>query len=144
MYTLFAMETYTTSAINLRSLLRLAPLAGLTAAVINALIFFAGSAAGAFPATVLTPGGEPLSVVPVIISSFVPALLGGLLLALLNRFTRQPLRIFTIVTVLVVLFSVYSPFSLVGAPPLMIALLELMHLVVAGVVLYIFSRYARH
>lgn len=77
---------------------------------------------------------------PVLVASFVPAIAGGLVLALLNRFTKRPLRIFTIITLLILVLSFMSPLSIPGAPVSMIVILELMHVVVVGVVLMAFNR----
>lgn len=129
--------------INARKLLSLAPLAGLIAAVLNAILFLIGSSTGAIPADFIIPNaGQPLTLVPVLVASFVPAIAGGLVLALLNRFTKRPLRIFTIITLLILVLSFMSPLSIPGAPVGMIVILELMHVVVVGVVLIAFNRLA--
>ena len=137
------MTTLTTTSVNTRKLLTAAPLAGLVAAVINAVLFYIGTATGAIPADLIIPNaGKPLTVIPVIIASFVPAIAAGLVLALLNRFTKRPLRIFNIIAVILLLFSFSSPFSIPGVPVGMIIMLNLMHIVVAGAVLVAFNRLA--
>lgn len=135
------MTTLTANSVNSRKLLSLVPLAGLIAAVINAVLFYIGTATGAIPNNVIIPdAGQPLTIVPVLVASFVPVIVGGLLLALLNRFTKQPFRIFSIIAVIVLALSFFSPFSIPGAPISMIVILELMHVVVVSVVLTTFSR----
>ena len=135
------MTTLTTTSGNSQKLLSLAPLAGLIAAVINAVLFYIGIATGAIPDTVIIPNaGQPLTIVPVLVASFAPAIVGGLVLALLNRFTKQPFRIFTVIAVIVLALSFFSPFSIPGAPIGMIVILELMHVVVVAVVLITFNR----
>jgi len=137
------MTTLTTTSVNTRKLLTLAPLAGLIAAAINAVLFYIGTATGAIPANLIIPNaGQPLSIVPVIVASFMPTIVAGLLLALLNRFTKQPLRIFNIIAIIVFVLAFFSPFSIPGAPVGMIVILELMHVVVTGVVLVAFNQYA--
>ncbi len=137
------MTTLTTASVNIRKLLTLAPLAGLIAAAINAVLFYIGTATGAIPANLIIPNaGQPLSIVPVIVASFMPTIVAGLLLALLNRFTKQPLRIFNIIAIIVFVLAFFSPFSIPGAPVGMIVILELMHVVVTGVVLVAFNQYA--
>ena len=124
------------------SFVRLGFLAGLVAAVINAVLFFIGSSMGAFPPTVIIPNsGQPLTLVPVLVSSILPAILAGLLLALLNRFTKQPLRIVNIIAVVFLMLSFAGPFSIPGAPISMIVFLNLMHVVVVGAVLTAFNRF---
>lgn len=137
------MTTLTTSLINTRKLLSLAPLAGLIAAVLNAILFLIGSSTGAIPADFIIPNaGQPLTIVPVLVSSFLPAVAGGLLLAVLNRFTKRPLRIFTIITLAILVFSFIGPLGIPSAPVGLIVILELMHVVVVGVVLTVFNRLA--
>ena len=135
------MTTLTTTSVNNRKLLTVVPMAGLIAAVINAALFYIGTATGAIPNNVIIPNaGQPLTIVPVLVASFLPVIVGGLLLALLNRFTRQPFRIFTIISIIVLALSFFSPFSIPGAPIGMIVILELMHVVVVAVVLITFNQ----
>lgn len=137
------MTTLTTTSVNTRKLLTVAPLAGLIAAAINAVLFYVGTATGAIPANLIIPNaGQPLSIIPVIVASFVPAIAAGLLLALINRFTKQPLRIFNIIAIILLVFSFSSPFSIPNVPVGMIVILNLMHVVVAGAVLLMFNRLA--
>ena len=125
------------------SFIKLGSLAGVVAAVINAALFFVGSYTGAIPSNLIIPNaGQPLTIVPVLVSSFLPAVVAGLLLALLNRFTKRPLRIFTIIALAILAFSFISPFSIPGVPIAMIVILELMHMVVVGAVLLAFNRFA--
>lgn len=139
------MITTTLPQINGRKLLYLAPIAGLVAAVINAAVFLIGTSTGAIPFNLIIPNaGQPLTIVPVLISSFVSAIGAGLLLALLNRFTKRPLLIFNVIAIAFLLFSFVTPFSIPNAPTSMIILLELMHVVVAGAVLIAFNRYAKN
>ena len=79
----------------------------------------------------------------VVIFSFVPALLAAGFLALLGRFTKRPLRTFTIVAAVVFVLSLYTPFSIPGAPFAMILALELMHLVVAVIVVAVLTKLGR-
>jgi hypothetical protein len=112
-------------------------LAGLAATVANVVVYLIASAAGAIPQTVLipTPGGPmPVTVAAVIINSFLPAIVAGVFLALLNRFTRRPVRIFRIVSVVLLLLSFANPFTIPGAPIVMIVALNLMHVVAAAII----------
>jgi hypothetical protein len=110
-------------------------LAGIGAVIVNVVIFFLASAAGAIPQTVLVPGvNQPVTVVPVILQSFVPAIPAGVLLALLNRFTRRPIRIFRIVAAILLVISFANPFTIPGAPLEMILVLNFMHIVAAAII----------
>jgi hypothetical protein len=111
---------------------------------VNATLFLIGSSMGAVPAHVRVPdaSGQPLTLLPVLFRSVMPALIAGLVLFLLLRFTQQPLRIFNGIAAVVVVLSFASPFSIPNATTGMIVLLELMHVVVAGIVVHVFNRYA--
>jgi hypothetical protein len=115
-------------------------IAAAVAAVGNAVLFFIGAAMGAFPDTVLTPMGIPITVVSVIVSSVVGVLLGTLAYTGLNAFTKNPNRWFLILAVLVLVVTAFNPFTLPGAPMLMIVFLELMHLVAGGAAIYFLRR----
>lgn len=110
-------------------------LAGAGAAAINLVVYFIVSAAGAIPQTVLIPGmNMPVTAVPVVLNSFVPAILAGVLLALLNRFTRRPVRIFRIVAAVLLVLSFANPLTIPGAPLAMVLALDFMHIVAAAVI----------
>ena len=129
------LKTIQTERIELGRLWWASLLAGLGAVVANALVYFIVSAAGAIPNTVLVPGmNQPITVVLVIMNSFVPALLAGVFLALLNRFTRRPVRSFRIIAAVLLLISFINPFMIPGAPLTMILALDLMHIVAAAII----------
>ena len=110
-------------------------LAGVGAAAINAVIYVIASAAGAIPATVLVPGlNLPVTVVPVVLNSFVPAILAAIFLALLQRFARRPIRLFRIIAAVLLVLSFANPFTIPGAPIAMILVLDLMHIVAAAAI----------
>ena len=133
--------------INSNSLLKVAPLAAAVSAAGNAVLYFIGSAIGMMDKTVgmVTPEGvQPITLAPVIISSIIPTLIGAGLLALLNRFTANPLRIYGIVTVVVSVLSIANPFVAIPNMPIGMGVwLNLMHVVVAGVAWYAYSRYTK-
>lgn len=110
------------------------------AAVINTILYVTGSALGGFPATVITPMGAPIALADVIMASTVPLLVGTVVYTLLNRWTTNPNRWFTIIAILVLLAFVPGPLTLPNAPMLMIVLLEVMHLVAGGALLYFLTR----
>ncbi len=62
------------------------------AAIVNAILFFIGSALGAFPSSVITPMGTPLTLGPVVLMSAVGILVGTLGYTILSRLTAAPNR----------------------------------------------------
>jgi hypothetical protein len=117
-------------------------IAAIVGAVINALLYVIGAALGGFPTSVLTPLGQPITLVTVIIMSVVTILAGALVYTVLSRITANPNRWFIIVTAIVFIVMIYSPITLmsVGAPLLRIVLLELMHVVAAASAVYFLTR----
>ena len=109
------------------------------ALLINVLLYFLGRLFGAFPPTVQVQG-QPFSVVSVIVFSFFPVVVAALVFLLLVRFTAQPKRIFYIVAAVIFALMIFTPFTLTGAPRLSVAILELMHIVVAAGSVWAVSR----
>ena len=118
--------------------------AGVVAAVLNAVVYLVASALGAIPSDVEVGNtGGPLPLGAVVVFSFVPAILAAGLLALLGRWIRRPIRVFVVLAVVVFVLSLYTPFSIPGAPVAMILALELMHLVAAVVIVGVLTRMGR-
>ncbi len=113
-------------------------IAGVIGVVVNAILYFIGSAMGAFPETVLNPAGQPITLVPVIIVTLIGAIAGTLGYLILSRFMVKPLanRWFTILAVIILIGMAFTPFSLPGAPTSMIVFLEIMHVVIGGALIY--------
>lgn len=129
-----------------RRLLWATPLAAVVAAALNALIFLIGRAGGTLTDDVgLTINGQtqPLTLGPVIGSTIVPILVAGVLLALLGRFARRPIRVFTIVAAVVFVLSLATPFTLPGADLAYRATLLLMHVMAAAVAVGLLTRLGR-
>ena len=123
-----------TRGIPLGRLLWVGPAAGVAAAVVNAVVYLLASAFGAMPSDVVVPGRGPITLGAVLVSSFVPALVAAVVLTLLGRFTRRPVRNFVVLGAVVFVVSLVPPFSGPGAPVPMVAALILMHVVAAVVI----------
>lgn len=84
------------------------------AVVVNVVLFFAFSALGVLPSDFIVPQADnkPLTVVPVIISSIFPLILGTLVFMALAKFTKQPVKIFGILSLVLVILSLGGPFSI--------------------------------
>jgi hypothetical protein len=115
--------------------------AGSTAALINSVLFFLFRALGLITDDVFVQDSQPLTVVPVILSSLIPSLLAGVVYYLLSRYMRNGFRIFSIVAVVLLLLSFANPFmGIPGIPVAMGIALDTMHIVVAACLLYVFKR----
>ena len=117
-------------------------IAAIAVAVINALIYLLGAATGNMPQDVLTPLGMPITLTTMIVASIVPLLLGTFAYMILTRFTAKSLanRIFVMVSILLLIFMAISPLQLAGAPIGMVVILEVVHLIAGGALIYALTR----
>jgi hypothetical protein len=120
-------------------------MAGLMAAGVatglNALLFFIFKAQGVIVDTIFIQPNQPLTVVPIIISSILPSLIASLVFFLLEKFTKNGFKVFRIIALVLAVLSFINPFM--GIPNVTVAyavVLNLMHVVVAGAVLYFIGK----
>ena len=123
---------------SLGGILKNGAIAGAAAVVVNAVLYLVGNALGWFPADVLSPMGTPITLAPVIGMTVFGAVVGTVGYLVLSRFLSraQTNRWFTILAVLVLAFMTTTPFGLAGAPVMQIVMLEVMHLVIGGALIY--------
>jgi Family of unknown function (DUF6069) len=128
--------------VNSSSLIQYAPLAGISAAVINVILYYIGVSVGWIDTTVLVAGAnQPVTVVAVIISSILPTILAAVVLAIMNRFLSNSWGIFKVLAIVLLVLSFVNPFLGIPTAPLMMAIwLNVMHVTVAGAVLYFFGK----
>lgn len=134
--------------INAAALLKVAPLAAAASAAINAVLYFIGDATGLMDKSIGVPGPDgaiqAITLLPVLLWSTIPILIAAGVLALINRFSDNPLRIYGIVTIVLFVVTLANPFLAIPNVPMGMAVwLNLMHVVVAGVAWYAFSRYTK-
>ena len=109
--------------------------------LINALLFLAFHAAGVISDSVFVQPNTPLSIVPVIISSIIPTLIGASIFFLLEKYTENGFKIFSIIAIIFLLLSFLSPFMAVQGMPIGYGIvLNLMHAVVASSLLFFIHR----
>jgi hypothetical protein len=121
-------------------------LAALSAAVANALVYFAASGLGFIPQSVLitTPSGEhPLTVGPVVVSSVVGAIGAAIVFAIIGLFAPRPVRLFRIVAIVVLVLSLAMPLTIPGAPVALVVSLEVMHIAAWAVIVGLLTTIAR-
>lgn len=111
-------------------------LAAVIAAIGNVLVYGVAQGLDLLPRTVEVqhPAGEgPVTLALVIGMTMLPVIVATLLLALLQRITRRPARLFRIVGAAVLVLSLAGPFGIPDVPMKMALTLVAMHLV-AGIV----------
>jgi len=115
--------------------------AGAVSAVINAVLFFIFHAAGIIVDTIFIQPNEPLTVIPVLISSIVPSIIASIVFFLLEKYTNNGFKIFSIISIILMILTFANPF--VGIPEVTVGYgvaLNLMHVVVVFSLLYFIQR----
>ena len=115
--------------------------AGVGGAIINAILWFIGNAAG----------GMKLPLLPVIGFSVIGAVIGGVLYWLLGKFTKKPVTIFTVIAIVFLALYAFGPPSMMNTPApgleafniTTVVVLELMHIVSGVLTIGALTRIAR-
>ncbi len=111
--------------------------AGVLAAVANAAVFALAVARGIFPSLTFQPDvGAQMSVEPVLLVSVVGVLAGVGAFALLWRRLARPVPVFLRVAGVVLLLSFAAPFVIPGTALMQAIVLNVMHVVVASLVVW--------
>lgn len=112
------------------------------AVVVNAVLFFIFSALGVISDQVLIPqaGNQPITIVPIVMASIFPLIIATLVFMLLARFTKQPVKIFGIISLIILVLSFYNPFTIPNVTIAMAIGLNVMHAVVAGAIYWALSK----
>ena len=121
-------------------------LAAVAAAAANALVYFAASALEFIPHSVLLPspmGMSPLTVGLVAITSVIGAIGAAAVFAVIGLLARRPVRLFSIVAIVVLVFSFVPPATVPGVPVAMRLSLVVMHVVAWGVSVGLLTTLAR-
>lgn len=126
-----------------KHLLWAGPLAAISAAVANAVLYFVASALGMMPQDVVLQGSGPITLAPVIVSSIIGAVGAVMVFTIVALLTRRPIRTFRIVAAVLLVLSFATPLTIPGAPLSMILALELMHVVAAVIIVGILTMVAR-
>jgi hypothetical protein len=115
--------------------------AGLTATAINVILFFIFHATGIISDTIFIQPGQPMTVVPIIMSSLIPSIIASMVFFLFEKFTKNGYRIFMIISIVLMLVTFINPF--VGIPGVTTGYaiaLDVMHVFVVVPVLFFISR----
>ena len=121
--------------------------AALTAAVTNALVYFAASGLGFISQGVLLPspsGGAPLTVSQVAVTSVIGTAGAAFVFAIIGLFARRPVGLFRVVATVVLVLSFLMPATQIpGAPVAMTLSMEVMHVVAWAVSVGMLTTLAR-
>lgn len=111
---------------------------GILAAVVNILLYTLGQTLNGSPMMVIPPGQSaemPLPFFMVTIVSVVPGIIAGLLYGVLARFTARATPIFLVISAIVFVVMFFNPLNAAQGTTTLIVL-EVMHVVVAGFVIW--------
>lgn len=100
-----------TNKLNIKQCLTAGLYAGVASAIVNAILFFLFHSTGVITDNIMVQPNQPLSVVPVLISSILPLIIGSLIFFALERFTNNGLKIFSIVAIIFAIISMAGPFK---------------------------------
>jgi len=113
-------------------------------ALVNALLFLLLERLGVIHTSIYINDDPNMAItlVPVIVSSVLPTLLGGVIFWLLLRYLKKGITIFGVASVVLGLISFAAPFQLPEIPLGMAMALNLMHVVVLYNMLHYFRKAA--
>lgn len=118
--------------------------AGIASIALNAILFYAFHAAGVLTDDIMIQPGQPLTVVPVLMSSLIPSLIGACVFFLFERFSNNGWRNFRILALVLFLLTLANPFmGIPGVTTGYAIVLDVMHVVVAGSLIYFLSALQR-
>lgn len=110
------------------------------ATLINTIIYFVAHASGILRDDVFVKPGTPLTIVPVILFSIIPPIIGAMIFFLFEKYTQKGLRNFAIFGAIVFILMLIPPFKIKDVAFSYALTLELMHLIVFSVLLFFISR----
>jgi peptidoglycan/LPS O-acetylase OafA/YrhL len=106
-------------------------IAAITTVVLNLVLYVIADAAGWIPEN-LTGTAENFGPVAIIVSTVLPIILGGILLAVLINRTNHPVLMFSLIAAVTFIASLSAPLTVSGASMSFKAVLVTMHVITAG------------
>ena len=132
-----ATKTTQAEAVDMQQLAIWTVVAAVAAAVINAILFLVTQ--GQFEGAEAM--GMPFSIGPVIGASVIQIILGGILLAVLDRFVDRPITIWKWIAIAVLVLSLAQPFLFLEGETTLTQqiILVIMHLIAGGITIYLLT-----
>lgn len=127
--------------VNFKQAMKAGALAAASAAIINTVLYYIFHSAGIIADSVIVQSNQPLTVMPVIMSSVLPALLASIVFFLIEKFSKSGFKIFAILSIILGVISLSGPFmALPNVPFSYVIVLDIMHVVVVSALLYFISK----
>jgi hypothetical protein len=130
-----------TTKLNFKQSMAAGLMAAGVAAVVNTILFFIFHASGILVDTIFIQPNQPLTAVPVILSSIMPTLIATLVFFLLEKYTKNGWKIFKIIAFVLMVVTFANPFMGIQGVTIGYAIvLDLMHVVVVASLLYFIGK----
>lgn len=100
-----------TNKLNFKQSLIAGLYAGVASAIVNAILFFLFHKTGVITDDIMVQPNQPLTVVPVIMSSILPMVIGSIVFFALERLTSNGYKIFAIIAIVLAIASMFAPFN---------------------------------
>ena len=127
--------------LNFKQIITAGLLAGGVSAILNAVLFFIFHSTSVFVESIQIQPNTPLTIVPIIISSILPSLIGSIVFYFIQKFTSNGFKIFRNVSIVLVALSLISPFTNIPNVTFGYAMvLNVMHILVAVDLLYFIGK----
>jgi hypothetical protein len=126
---------------SLRALLTAGGVAAVVSVAANVVLFWLANALGAWSTRVTNPMGDPIELSAVVFLSAAPPLVGAVLAWALIAWVPRGRAVFVALSLVVLAVFALPPLQL-GAPPGMVVVLQVMHVVVAAATLVLVLRAA--
>lgn len=112
------------------------------AAVVNVVLYWIGGALNAWPPEALTGMGVPVALPAVIGMTVIASITATIVYLVMSRILSRERanRWFIILAVLVLVMMFFTPFTITNVPTVQIVLLEIMHVVLGGALIYFLPR----
>ncbi len=127
--------------LNYKQIITAGAMAAGVSVILNAILYFIFRGAGVFTDALFIQPNQPLTIVPIIISSILPSLVGASVFFLFEKYMNNGFKVFSIVALVLMVLSFANPFM--GIPGISVAAgiaLNVMHVVVALSLLYFIKR----
>jgi hypothetical protein len=127
--------------LNFKQIITAGLTASLVSVIINSILFYVFKVGGVIVDTIHIQPNTPLTIVPIIISSILPSLIGSIVFYFIQKYSANGLKIFRIISIVLVALSLISPFTNIPNVTFGYAMaLNLMHILVAGDLLYFIGK----
>ncbi|MDZ7879700.1 MAG: DUF6069 family protein [Saprospiraceae bacterium] len=113
--------------------------AGVVSAFINTIIFTAARLPAAELVVERGTQTEQIGFSQIIVASILPALIAGVVFAIIAKYLPKPFLYFNIIAALVFILAFFSPLNLANASNKTVIVLEIMHIVVGSAILYVLN-----